>query len=386
MIIVDRDYRDKSLRWSATGGSSAVNQVGIAQAILQHFNGNAVSSPLISPRSHTVILWVVDGFGMNLWQAALSRGIMSDKFARKLPGRSVFPTTTAAGLASLAFAAPPAVHGALGFSVYIKALDQRVNLLSGKDERGLPVAPEVLYVPQPTIFNRLLGLGIRSAVMSPETYRASGFSQWIYRGAEYYGYDFDRPRDVVDLVMSSLEAGSRFVWIYWPYVDQTAHAKGPTAPETFEALALWDTVQGLLMERVRKREAVTIMVTADHGMTSLEIDKAIPRSDPRAASVWAKPWAGERRAITTQMTAHAVNDLFGAAVRPYAQADLWDRGWYGGPPANPEWRSRVLETLILTPSAVQFEQDGRDDEPLLRGGHGGTTVDEEAIPILITSW
>lgn len=363
-----------------------MNQVGIAQATLQHFEGNAVSSSLISPRSQTVILWVVDGFGVNLWQAALSRGIMSDKFARKLPCRSVFPTTTAAGMASLAFAAPPAVHGALGFTVYIKALGQRVNLLSGKDERGLPVAPNVLYAPRPTIFNRLLDLGIRSAVISPETYRASGFSQWIYRGAEYYGYDFNRPRDVVEHVMSSLEAGSRLVWIYWPYVDQIAHAKGPTATETYDALALWDTVHGLLTERVRHREGGTIVVTADHGMTSLQIDKAIPRSDPRAANLWAKPWAGERRAITTQMTAQAVRDLFDASVRPYAQADLWDRGWYGGPPANPEWRSRVLETLILTPSEVQFEQDGRDDEPLLLGGHGGKTFDEQAIPLLITSW
>lgn len=364
-----------------------VNQVGIAQAVLQHFDGGPGASALIDPRSRTVILWVVDGLGTNLWQAALSRGVVSDQFSRTLACRSVFPTTTASGLASLAFAMPPAVHGALGFSVYIEALDQRVNLLSGKDEQGRLVPPDILYAPRATIFSTLQDLGIRSAVVSPQPYWTSGFSHWIYRGAESYGYDLDRPMDAVDQVMSSLYAEAQFVWIYWPYIDQIAHAKGPEADETYRALALWDTAYGLLTERLRQRRGLTIMVTADHGMTPLQADQAIPRQDPRASRLWAKPWAGERRALTTQMPAHEVRDLFGeTSVTTYAQANLWDQGWYGGPPANPQWRSRVLETLILTPGGVQFEQDGRYGEPLLLGGHGGTTIDEVAIPLLITSW
>ncbi len=95
-------------------------QVDIACSILDHFDTRHSESSFLSPGTQTLILWVVDGLGWTLMEQALSRGLLrhySHHPGNHQPWQSVYPTTTAAGLASLAFAAPPAVHGALGYSV-----------------------------------------------------------------------------------------------------------------------------------------------------------------------------------------------------------------------------------------------------------------------------
>ncbi len=364
-------------------------QVNIARAILAHFRADVPRSTFVEPDSHTLILWVVDGLGWALFEQALERGLLPHY--RRHPGtrqrwQSVYPTTTAAGLASLAFAAPPAIHGALGYSVYVPEWDDRVNLLSGEDSRGERVPEDMVY-PRvvPTLFQRLAEIGIPSAVVSPAAYRQSGFTRWLYAGATYVGYDLSHPLAAVDAVTIVLDHGHRFVWLYWPYIDQISHVAGPFSRATDQALSLWDTAYGTALHRWRTHKPA-LLVTADHGGAALNPRRAILRAAPHIAPLWVHRWAGERRAITTEIDPDEVRTRLEGIATVYDQQHLWNEGCYGGPPVSPTWQERTLRTLIVPPTEVQFQQDGIMEASTVQGGHGGWTDDERYIPLICKSW
>lgn len=363
-------------------------QVEIARAVLAHW-GLASADPLGIPRTtETIVLWVVDGLGLQLLEQAIPRGLLPNyrrSSARLYPGLGVFPTTTAAGMASLAFAAPPAVHGALGYSVFVPEIGRRATLLTGLDERGIPVPEPILY-PQvvPTIFERFAAHGLGTAVVSPGAFQHSALSRWLYVGSRYLGYHSESPLSAIDAVQSALsEPANRLIWLYWPYIDQMGHAHGPDSVQMDQALSSWDDAVGAALTRWRVRPNVTVLITADHGMAALDPSRAIPQGDPRALPLWSKHWAGERRAVTSEVPLREVHALFGATAALYDQTRLWDEGWYGGDPARQGWRERVLSTLIVPPDGIQFEQDGVIEPALLKGGHGSMLPAERDIPVIV---
>ncbi len=363
-------------------------QVEIARAVLAHW-GLTSADPLWVPKAtDSIVLWVVDGLGLQILERAVQRGLLKNyrrSLARLYPAQGVFPTTTAAGMASLAFAAPPAVHGALGYSVFVPEIGRQATLLTGLDERGIPVPERILYPHvAPTLFQRFAAHGLGTVVVSPVAFQHSALSRWLYAGSRYLGYRPENPLSAVDAVQSALsDPATRLVWLYWPYIDQTGHTHGPDSVQMDQALSSWDDAVGAALNRWRVRSNVTVLITADHGMAALDPTRAIRQRDPRAMPLWSKHWAGERRAITTEIRLPQAQALFGPTAALYDQARLWDEGWYGGDPAHASWRERVLSTLIVPPDGIQFEQDGLVEPALLKGGHGSMTPAERDIPVII---
>ncbi len=361
-------------------------QVDISRAILQHFGADHERPTFIPDDSQAVILWIADGFGLNLWHDYSNRGLMpeiSKQDPTIFPGHSIFPTTTAAGLASYAFAAPPAIHGALGFWIYLPEIGRSVNMLTGRDETGQEAPPDILYPPMPTIFTRLASHGIASAVVSPAPYQTSSLSQWLYSGATYVPYPVKSPLEAVNRVRESISAGCRFVWVYWPYIDAAAHRTGLTSPRTEAAITQLDAAYGYAVSQWQFPFKVTIIVSADHGMMALSPTHVIAKSEPYMADIWNKAWAGERRALTTALSLGDVKDRLKDIATVYAQEEIWEKGWYGGAPARPAWRQRVLNTLALAHPLYQFEQDPARDTPIMSAAHGALTPDETDIPISV---
>lgn len=360
-----------------------LTQVAITQAVLAHFGDDSIKPVLPIPEDRqAMVLWVVDGLGLSHWRQAQSRGLLPEIDRANpvmLEAESVYPSTTAAGLASLAFAAPPAVHGALGYWIYLEQWGRTVNMLTGRDVDGHLAPANLLYPMQDTIFDRLARLHIDSSVVSPQPYHTTGLSRWLYAGAQYRPYE--SPEEAVNCTLRALDDGHRFIWLYWPDIDQWAHNTGMNSPATDGAIAQFSRAYGDAIKQWGSRHQVTIMVSADHGMMDLDPSRIMAQRDPRIQEVWEHPWAGERRALTTVLPFQQLHETLDLAADVVSQEQCWDEGWYGGAPAQPSFRQRVLNTLVLAPPHGQFAQDGRHDAPHLRAAHGGLSPDERTIPI-----
>lgn len=348
----------------------------IPSAILQAFRQH------VAPRDFAVVLWVVDGLGAWVLADGRTRGLLPhlDASAPSVTTfATVFPSTTASALPTLAFGFPPAVHGGLGYTIWLPERRQRAYMLSGGEAQGVRVPESVLYPPQRTIFESLEAGGVPTAVVGPTDLRQSGFSRWIYSGARYAGYSM--PGEEVDVVTALLDEGIRFVWVYWPYVDLAGHIAGWPSAETDRALRAWDVLWARGRERWRAPGDLQIWVTADHGLMATPPDRAIRYHDGRLSSLWGGPWAGERRAVYVAGPIEQWGHLRQIAT-VHAQDDVWKAGWYGGPPADPAFRTRVLDTVILMRRGYQMEQDGLWDMPIMAGAHGGRTLLERLVPLI----
>ena len=361
-------------------------QHGITEAIVDYFSGRESALDLRDARA--VVLWVADGFGLAQLASFRRENWTSLLGEVPLEAASAFPTTTAAGLATLAFAAPPAHHGALGYWIYLSEWDRPVNMLSGRDDRGAEVPGHLMYRPMATIFDRLAEHGIASSVVSPEPYRDTGLSRWLYQGARYCGYNPDHPTEALQSTHRALREGARFIWLYWPYFDATAHTEGLYAAQTEVQARRLDSAVAAAKPLWSPHAPLALVITADHGMAHLDLDRVVSRDDPLAAAIWQLPYAGERRAITTSLSVAQLKELgtFDTAEAVLSQDQLWEEGWYGGAPAHPSFRRRVLSSLVLAKEGGQFCQDGFRDSPVLRAGHGGRTYEEQTIPVWCSVW
>ncbi|MDQ1574267.1 MAG: hypothetical protein QOH44_1826, partial [Actinomycetota bacterium] len=106
----------------------------------------------LAPASRVVVI-LVDGLGTASLKARAGH-------ARTLANAltvidSVFPTTTAAALATLATGATPGEHGMVGYTVLDAANDRVINELSGWDDLIDPVS----WQREQTIFERAVANG-----------------------------------------------------------------------------------------------------------------------------------------------------------------------------------------------------------------------------------
>ncbi|HEY1529213.1 MAG TPA: alkaline phosphatase family protein, partial [Galbitalea sp.] len=132
------------------------------------------------PSAHRVVLVLVDGLGAAALKARAGHArTLSSASGRTI--ETVFPTTTAAALASLATGDLPGQHGLVGYSVLDSTNDRVVNELSGWDDRLDPAT----WQRKPTLFEGAVAEGLSAVVVGPARYADSGFTRAVLRGAEY---------------------------------------------------------------------------------------------------------------------------------------------------------------------------------------------------------
>lgn len=87
-----------------------------------------------------------------------------------------------------------------------------------------------------------------------------------------------RVQKVLDWLELPLKKRPTFIALYFDEPDTQGHKYGPDSKEVKDAIHKVDTTLGQLMEALKQRgilEKVNIIITSDHGMTSIKPDKVI---------------------------------------------------------------------------------------------------------------
>lgn len=372
-------------------------------SILQAFSAPFDAEPLLPPLdarllppdlldgARVVILIVVDG----LSAAALQRdGLDFGDIAPDLERRitSVFPSTTAAALTSLHYGASPATHGMAGYTVFLPAVGRVVNLVRFKPVDGSTVDPRQLdprtIVASPSLFDRLRDAGIDSVVVSHEEYARSPLTLAQSGDTAFAGHR--TPAEMANrLLEAARRPGRRFIFGYWAGIDMLAHTWGPDSDTARLDLRLLQRalVDGMLRPLADSGDDIAVLLTADHGHTTIGVDRQMPLTDlARVVGGWSAPPTGERRAVGLTTAAGGREALEAAVaargvVIPVAEAML--RGLFGPPPHHPELLARVGDLLLLAKPGASFPyREHGDDRPHAPGAHGSLTSDEMLVPLL----
>jgi hypothetical protein len=339
---------------------------------------------VIGQHEHYVFA-VVDGLGMHLIDQLDSRAFVRRHFVMEL--RTVFPSSTAPALTSLATGQWPAQHAIAGWWTYLPHAEQTATILPYMErfsERPLPEADAVRAYRVPSLLQ-----AYNSDVISVQpSYIANSVSSRYFAGGRgQRGYDSltTAGETIVDHVAHA--SSPTFAYMYVPFVDTAQHETGPASSATSLALA---RVQARL-ERLHDALAgrARVIVTADHGQIAIERKTIITRDSELMR--WLRfPPSGEPRVVYFHVRSggragfdREFRQLVGDDWLLLASSDAFDAGLFGPESASAETRLRVGDFVALAPPGHVLLYEPSDTLLAMRGTHGGLTRDEMRIPLIV---
>jgi hypothetical protein len=319
-----------------------------------------------------VVLLALDGLG---WDALVDHSDLLPELSALSGGAitTVVPSTTPAALTSLTTGVPPGRHGITGFRIRV---DHTVlNAIRWQQENGKR-PPEPAGVQRHDVFS-----GRPVPVVTKAEFRTSGFTGAHLRGAVFHGWQTTAV--LVEHVRALVAAGERFVYAYYPGVDEVAHAYGLHAPYYLLELQAVDRLVGAVLDALPAD--VALVVTADHGQVHLAEDAWIGLG---AVDGMVSTYAGDAR--FRYLHAHdgaakkllaAAQDAFGGQAWVFPREQLVDEGWLGRDPTGPA-RHRVGDVVLAARDAVGFIDPTFQRETGLRSAHGSLTAVEMEVPLV----
>jgi predicted AlkP superfamily pyrophosphatase or phosphodiesterase len=347
--------------------TAAENRIGLAQA-------------------HRVVVVLVDGLGAAALKARAGHA-RAMTAARGATIDSIFPTTTAAALATLATGVAPGEHGLVGYSVLDAANDRVVNQLSGWDDQLDPAT----WQREDTVFQRAARDGFGAVAVGPARYSDSGFTRAVLRGAEYR---------VAGSIASRFEVAARWLrepgpagllYLYVPELDSIAHKAGWESPEWTARLEDVDgEVAGLA---ARLGPADGMLLTADHGVVDVPLHSHVLIDSAPELLRGIRFVAGEPRCLQLHFDVELSGSQRGALVESWRESESdrsWvatrseaiEAGWFGA--VAPEVAPRIGDLLVAARKNIAY-YDARSATAAsmaMIGQHGSWSPAELQVPLL----
>ena len=342
------------------------------------------------PKASVVVLVLVDGLGLlNLNDSLGHAPFLRSRVGAAQRMSTVFPSTTAVALASLATGELPGTHGILGYRIRNPQTGNIINQLSGLTD----VADLDSWLGVPTLHEHAHDAGKRSTIVGLPRFEQSPLTRVVHAGARYVGAN-NLP-DRVERVCAEVSAGTDFVMLYIPELDQIAHAQGVTSMAWLAALEEVDGALRTLATALPR--GAEVYLTADHGVLDVpatrHVDVApiewnlsgdsVVGGEPRGVQVFSGD--AEPRELVAEVALldedrHAWISRMSDDAWVLTPEDLVAAGLWGA--MTEDVRMRAGE-LILVPRNADAFYDGRTpdaDSRKMVGQHGGLSERELIVP------
>lgn len=340
--------------------------------------------------SQHLVLVLVDGLGMELLDTLAASAFL--RRAERIELRAVHPSSTAPALTSLTTACWPGEHAVPGWWTYLPVPGITATILPfierfSQEPAGRHGATPAEAWPSPSF---LRDATADVLVLQPEYISGSVYSTYFAGARPQTGYrHLAEAADVIaDRVRAS--SGPTFTYLYIPFVDATAHERGPWSRETRDVVTLTDGRLGKLAERLTGRARMA--VTADHGNIELRdpgLRTALTRDDP-LLPLLRFPFTCEPRAPAFHVMEGAEEQFeqafrarFGDAWALLTADETADLRLLGPEAPTAETLARIgtYQAVSVEPRALLYEP--APELAAMVGFHGGLTPGEMRIPLLL---
>lgn len=331
------------------------------------------------------LVFLVDGLGADLLSKyadvapTLSHMVLHGTIATS------FPSTTATSLATLTTGEMPGAHGMLGYTVQVPRSGGRVLNSLKWDERVDPA----IWQPVPTLFERASTAGITTTHVAAKRYENTGFTRAVFRGANYKGANV--AADLISETVAALQKSPSFVYLYVNDVDSAGHSDGVGSEKWLAALKSVDDLVKTLMQKLP--QGTRIWLTADHGMINVEekiilgqdndllTDVAVIAGEPRMRHLYL---CADSAQAENEVIARWKNAL-GSKVTMHTRQSAITAGLFG-PNVSLDASERAGDVIaIAQANVVLLDPERADKEGAMIGHHGGDSVIESSVPLLLHS-
>ena len=353
--------------------------------------GSAKLAGLIAPSDHLIFV-LADGLGLSMMEQLPADSFLRSNLAARMT--TVFPSTTAVVLTTLATGEWPATHAVTGWFTHLQEIGSAAAILPfvrRSDARPLAqlgVAPEIAF-PVPAMVR---GTDRNSLALLPKAIAGSVYSTYSSGGNETAGYD--DLHDAFGTVISRARQNEdqTYTYVYTDHVDVEAHRHGAAHRRVGTAMERLDGELERLAEQIEGRGR--IVVTADHGFLDAPKDARhqIKASDPLSSRLRFPP-SGDARVMYLHVkrgSEEIVRDLFRERfgqrffliTADEAEAlELFGPGRLSG-----TTRDRIGDLVAISsgPDMIEYvARGGTGRLAAMVGHHSGLTPQEMHIPLVV---
>ncbi len=340
----------------------------------------------IGAHDHMVFV-LVDGLGMHLVDPLEEAAFLRQHVAMRL--RSVFPSSTAPALTSLATGLPPAAHAVTGWWMRLPRASLTATILPFIERfSGEPLGRRGVDARDAFPAPSLLAKYRRDRAMFLPSYISESVSS-RYFSAAAPAQPYRRLAEAVDGVAAriAMARGPTYTYVYVPFVDQAQHERGPQAVHVRRALSSvvqqLERLAGLLTGRAR------VVLTADHGHIAVGMRHIIMPDDPLMDMLEAPPYGEPRvpmfraRPGMAEAFADAFRARFGERFVLLSTDDAEALRLFGEPTLSDETRARIGDFIAPALGDDVLLYDPDEGLRAMEGTHGGLTPAEMMVPLVL---
>jgi len=331
------------------------------------------------------LVFLVDGLGADV--LAQYGDVAPALSAMALHGTitTSFPSTTATSLATLTTGEMPGAHGMLGYTVRVPRSGGRVLNTLKWDERVDPA----IWQPVPTLFERASAAGITTTHVAAKRYENTGFTRAVFRGANYKGANVSS--DLISETVAAVQKSPSFVYLYVNDLDSAGHSDGVGSDKWLAALKSVDELVTVLIQKLPK--GTRLWLTADHGMINVEekvilgkenellTDIAVIAGEPRMRHLYLST---ESASAEKEVISRWESEL-GSKVTMHTRKSAITAGLFG-PNVSLDASERAGDVIAIAQgNLVLLDPERADKEGVMIGHHGGDSVIESSVPLLLHS-
>jgi len=334
-----------------------------------------------------VVVVVVDGLG---WLQLRAEAAWAPVLAAApgIPITSVVPSTTASALTSITTGAAPGVHGVVGYRIrmgdlgVLNVLGWYTGSYAERRDASRLVLPEQLQPLEPFAAANGSGLGA-VPVVSRADLVGTPFSDAHLRGTRQLPWR--QPSTIVFQVRRLLEAGSRFVYVYYEGVDKVAHEWG-LGDAYRQELRFADRLVADLVDVLPAGFA--LVVTADHGQVEVPgepivIDADVAPLVEGSSGEGRFRWLHARPGAAAELE-RALSERFSGLAWVRSAEEVVDAGWLGPPGAVSKGAlERLGDVALAAREAVAFFDPSDGGTTRLVTRHGSLSAAEMLVPLLV---
>ena len=355
---------------------------------LSAFAGEIAAS--LAEREHIVLI-LADGLGMQMLEREDGARTLRGNLRGEL--RTVFPSSSAVALTSLATGEWPSRHAITGWWTHIEEIGGPATILQYRrrsDDRSLVdlgVSPEDAF-PAPSLAPRIE----RSRhFLLPHQIADSVYSRY-WAGGPAAGYR--SLAGTAEAITETVRAAGKptFVYVYVPHVDNEAHHGGAESNAVRAAVIAIDRLVADL--KAALGESAAVVVTADHGHLGVDAaDRFMIRTAFGLPALLASPASGDARVLEFHLRPDARERFeedfrfaFGRHFYLLTTAEVEELGLLGPDPLAPRTRQRLGDFMAISrgPAVLGFQPSKASREALQqRSHHAGLTPAEMLVPLVV---
>ena len=352
--------------------------------------GSEALAYLIGPSEHLVFV-LVDGLGMDFIEELPADSFLATHLVTEL--KTVFPSTTAVALTSIATGEWPSKHAVTGWWTHLAETGSAAVVLKFVTRSGQSLAEHGVAAGQAFPLPSLMaGMRRDTLALFPASIVDSVYS--VYASGNRARRGYRSFREAVDVLFTrARDAHSpTYTYLYIDRIDGVVHAHGTRHPEVKAALRNLDRALERLWQGLGGR--ARIVLTGDHGFLDVPgpLRHQIRPSHPLMASLRFPP-SGDTRVMflhtrdgAEERVRRHFRQRFGDRFLLITIEDAEALELFGPGALSPTTKERLGDLMALSNGPGVIEYHGTEGASRIlsqAAQHSGLTPQEMRVPLVV---